>query len=72
MSFATGYFFGYWLSWKNGTAEEISDSYKNAFDGYSKSELYVPPHFTTLKEEILQSGFVKIKSWNLHLTKAKE
>ena len=42
------------------------------FNGYTKSELYVPAIYSTLKEEIFQSGFINIKQWNIHLLKAKE
>ena len=40
------------------------------FNGYSRSDLFVSPFYSSLKEEIFSSGFMSIKEWKQHLYKA--
>ena len=74
-SFSAGQIFGYWPSWKKQTKETTSATgivLREIFNGYSKSELYVAPLHGTLKEEVIETGFVSPQEWLLHVKKAKE
>eukprot|EP01084_Bolivina_argentea_P010361 19304_1 len=66
-SFSTGFLFYYekdYHHWddqgnKHWEEKKIGD----LFDGYSKFDLFVLPHFECLKHEILESTFVNLKQW---------
>ena len=67
-SFSTGQIFGYWPSWKNDTKQS---STRDLFNGSNITQCYVPPSYTTLKDEITNSSFVSVKEWNIHHSKAQ-
>ena len=68
--FSTGQIFGYWPQWKE---DKQLDGYdRSILNGYTKSQLYVAPVYTDLKEEILESGFCNGREWNIHFRKAEE
>eukprot|EP01084_Bolivina_argentea_P088957 160607_1 len=55
-----GYTFFYWEHFKTNTKKKFGE----ILDGYSPAELFVTPHFQSLKQEILESGYVSFKQWN--------
>ena len=75
ISFSTGQIFGYWPSWKEDSTMSL-DVFNNyqleITNGHSKSDLFIKPMHSTLKEEVFESGFINIKQWLLHLKKANE
>ncbi len=59
-TFSTGFYFIYWGNKSDWSTErELGD----LTDGYSASELFVYPHFTSLKQEILESRYLSFKNW---------
>eukprot|EP01084_Bolivina_argentea_P092022 165602_1 len=68
-SFSTGFIFFYENDDCNWDEKQIGDW----LNGYSKSDLYVPKHYNSLKKEILESGFLSIDEWKRIVTmKAKK
>ena len=75
ISFSTGQIFGYWPHWKEDKKKPEQSSIWNnidIFNGYSKSELFIIPFYSSLKQEIFSSGFINIKEWLQHLHKAQQ
>ena len=80
ISFSTGQIFIYWSRWEQesmGQAMNLlawggDNGYNTTelFNGYSESELFVKEVHKTMREEVIQSGFVSIKEWWLHFKKA--
>eukprot|EP01084_Bolivina_argentea_P300000 517184_1 len=62
-SFSTGFYFYYWDGFKNIQERNIGDK----LNGYSPAELFVLPYFSSLKHEILESGFITINQWNMKI-----
>eukprot|EP01084_Bolivina_argentea_P079427 144087_1 len=77
-SFSTGFIFYYdWKRYTQMTKYEIQrndEKYKYKLqNGYSISQLLLLAHYKTLKEEIIESGFVNHKQWNeIVVLKAEE
>ena len=77
ISFSTGQIFGYWPHWKEDKKKPEHNTYYgqnniDIFNGYSKSELFIIPFYSSLKQEIFSSGFINIKEWLQHLYKAQQ
>eukprot|EP01084_Bolivina_argentea_P279153 477208_1 len=63
-SFSSGFLFFYWGSQKDyKTEREIGDR----LNGFSEAELFVSPCYPCLKQEVLQSNFININQWNVHI-----
>eukprot|EP01084_Bolivina_argentea_P306181 529038_1 len=70
VQFSTGMIFWYWKWYKNINDQQYHEKQARAYggghdlSGYSITDLFVDPHYKTLKTEVLDSGFINIEEFN--------
>ena len=69
-SLGAGYPLLYWKWYRTATAEEVGNSYiSNALNGYTPQEMCVHPHFSNSKEEVLTTGLLTPKTFEVFVVK---
>eukprot|EP01084_Bolivina_argentea_P094189 169317_1 len=66
-SFSTGLVFYYWDYYKHLSQDEVEKENvwcNSRHNGYSIKDLFVLPYYSSLKNEILSSGFITIQQWD--------